>query len=104
MRTKVTKEIPQIEIYEGKLVRLHKKLKGEDSFRAEKIAERTGDDNVTNPPIVIDFSTVTSIQRDYKDGGTVVMDSKTACIVSESLDDVLEAWCEVKRNIDNYEG
>ena len=100
MRIKISKQNPPIEIFEGTLVRLHKKLNGIDSLNAEKVAEKTGDADVLNPPIVIDFATVTSIQKDYKNGGTVVMDAKTACVVMEPLDEVLDAWCEVKRNID----
>jgi hypothetical protein len=100
MRNNVARENPPIEIFEGTLVRLHKKLNGVDSLNAEKVAEKTGDADVLNPPIVIDFATVTSIQKDYKHGGTVVMDAKTACIVMEPLDEVLDAWCEVKRNLE----
>ena len=100
MRNNVARENPPIEIFEGTLVRLHKKLNGVDSLNAEKVAEKTGDADVLNPPIVIDFATVTSIQKDYKHGGTVVMDAKTACIVMEPLDEVLDAWCEVKRKLE----
>jgi len=103
MRNNEARENPQIEIFEGTLVRLHKKLNGVDSLNAEKVAEKTGDADVLNPPIVIDFATVTSIQKDYKHGGTVVMDAKTACIVMEPLDEVLDAWCEVKRNLDRIQ-
>ena len=100
MRNNVARENPPIEIFEGTLVRLHKKLNGVDSLNAEKVAEKTGDADVLNPPIVIDFATVTSIQKDYKPGGTVVIDAKPACIVMEPLDEVLDAWCEVKRNLE----
>lgn len=100
MRNNVLPENSQIEIFEGTLVRLHKKLKGDDRRQAKEVAEKTGDNDVLNPPIVIDFATVTSIQMDYKDGGTVVMDAKTACIVMEPLEEVLDAWCEVKRNLE----
>ena len=103
MRNNIARENPPIEIFEGTLVRLHKKLNGVDSLNAEKVAEKTGDSDVLNPPIVIDFATVTSIQKDYKHGGTVVMDAKTACIVMEPLDEVLDAWCEVKRNLDRIQ-
>lgn len=100
MRNNMVKDNPPIEIFEGTLVRLHKKLKGDDWRKAKEVVEETGSYDVLNPPIVIDFATVTSIQKDYKDGGTVVMDAKTACIVMEPLDEVLDAWCEVKRNLD----
>ena len=99
MRNNVARENPPIEIFEGTLVRLHKKLKGDDWRKAKEVVEETGNQDVLNPPIVIDFATVTSIQQDYKDGGTVVMDAKTACIVMEPLAEVLDVWCEVKRNI-----
>jgi hypothetical protein len=89
-----------IDIYEGTLVRLHKVLKEDDVYRAERIAAKRGDIDGRNPTIVIDFKYVTSIQKDFKYGGTVVMDAKTACIVIEPLEDVLDAWCEVKRNME----
>ena len=41
-----------------------------------------------------------AVSVDFKYGGTVVMDAKTACIVIEPLEDVLDAWCEVKRNME----
>lgn len=99
MRKNIATDNPPIEIFEGTLVRLHKKLKGDDWRKAKEVVEQTGNSDVLNPPIVIDFASVTSIQQDYKDGGTVVMDAKTACIVIEPLDEVLDAWCEVKRNL-----
>ena len=88
-----------IEVIEGSLVRLHKMLQGEDRLRAKERARDLGDQDICFPVIVIDFKYVTSIQVDYKQGGTVVMDAKTACIVKEPLEDVLDAWCEVKRNL-----
>lgn len=96
MRHNTPRELPEIEIYAGTLVKLHKKLKEGDMMRAERVVGSTGDTDALNPPIVIDFETVTSIQKDYKDGGTVVMDAKTACIVMEPLEEVLTAWCSVK--------
>lgn len=90
------RNLAPIEIYAGTLVRLHKKLKGDDWRKAKEIAERTGDSEGLNPPMVIDFETVTSIQKDFKDGGTVIMDAKTACVVSEPLEEVLDAWIQVK--------
>lgn len=100
MRNNQVLENPPVEIFEGTLVRLHKKLKGDDWRKAKEVVEETGvNSDVLNPPIVIDFAYVTSIQKDYKDGGTVVMDAKTACIVMEPLEEVLDAWCEVKKNL-----
>ena len=100
MRNNQVLENPPIQIFEGTLVRLHKKLKGDDWRKAKEVVEETGgNSDVLNPTIVIDFAYVTSIQKDYKYGGTVVMDAKTACIVMEPLEEVLDAWCEVKRNL-----
>jgi hypothetical protein len=89
-----------IEVFEGSLVRLHKMLQGDDKLRAKEKAAQTNNPDVCCPVIVIDFKYVTSIQMDYKQGGTVVMDAKTACIVKEPLEEVLDAWCEVKRNLE----
>lgn len=88
-----------IEIYGDSLVRLHKVLKEEDQMRANYKAERFGKEANTNPIIIIDFATITSIQEDYKRNGTVVMDKKTAVIVTEPLGDVLQAWLDVKENL-----
>lgn len=103
MKGNINKGNLPVEIFEGSLVMLHKVLKGEDVYKAERLANQRGDNQVCNPPIVIDFKYVTSIQMDYKDGGTVIMDAKTACIVTEPLEEVLDAWCEVKRNLEQTE-
>ena len=100
MRQDITDDMAPIEVIEGSLVRLHKVLQGDDILRAKAKAAQKGDPGICSPSIVIDFKYVTSIQADYKQGGTVVMDAKTACIVKEPLEDVLEAWCEVKRNLE----
>ena len=99
MRQNIVETEP-IAVIEGSLVRLHKMLQGEDKLRAKEKAAQTNNPDVCFPTIVIDFKYVTSIQTDYKQGGTVVMDAKTACIVKEPLEDVLDAWCEVKRNLE----
>ena len=90
----------EIEIYGDSLVRLHKVLKEDDLLKALHRAERTGGESNVTPVIIIDFSTVTSIQEDYKRKGSVIMDNnKTAVIVVESLEDVLDAWREVKERL-----
>lgn len=100
MARDVDNSVAPIEVFEGTLVKLHKVLKGNDADTAELRAAKRGDPDGRNPTIVIDFQYVTSIQKDFLGGGTVVMDAKTACIVIEPLEEVLEAWCEVKRNLD----
>lgn len=89
----------QIEIFSNSLVKLHKVLKEEDQLRANHRAEKYGEEANTNPVIIIDFATITSIQEDYKRNGTVIMDKKTAVIVVEPLPEVLDAWIEVKENL-----
>ncbi len=94
----------EIEIYGDSLVRLHKVLKEDDLLKALHRAERTGGESNVTPVIIIDFSTVTSIQEDYKRKGSVIMDNnKTAVIVVEHLSDVLDAWCEVKARLSEKE-
>ena len=96
----IAKEKEEIEIYGDSLVRLHKVLKEEDLLKSLHRAERSGEEANVTPVIIIDFSTVTSIQEDYKRHGTIIMDSnKTAVIVKESLSDVLDVWCEIKERI-----
>ena len=90
----------QIEIVGKSLVKLHKVLKEEDQLRANHRAEKYGEEANTNPIIIIDFASITSIQEDYKRNGTVIMDKKTAVIVVEPLCDVLDAWIEVKENLE----
>ena len=75
---------------------LHKVLKEEDRLRAMHKQDRYGKPVNTVPCIAIDFSTVTSIQEDYKNNGTVIIDKKTAVVVKEPFEDVLDAWIEVQ--------
>lgn len=96
MRNRHEKPEGDIEIYGASLVKLHKVLKQDDRIKAEHEAERRGVEANTNPVIVIDFESVSSIQEDYNRGGTIIMDSKNAVIVSETLSEVLDAWIEVK--------
>ena len=88
-------EYQEIEV-KGTLVRLHKRLNQKDLDKCEVSARRNGMKMITSPTIIIDFLSVTSIQEDFRDGGTIIMDAKTACLVREPLEDVLEAWCKVK--------
>lgn len=92
-------DIGPIEIFGGSLVKLHKVLKEEDRLRASHKADKYGEEANLNPTIIIDFASITSIQEDYKNNGTVVMDKKTAVVVTEPLSDVLDAWLEVKDNL-----
>ena len=95
MRTKRDRQDGEIEIYGDSFVKLHKVLKEDDRLKAEHQAERRGEAANTNPVIIIDFATVTSIQEDYSRGGTIVIDKKNAVIVTEPLADVLDAWIDV---------
>lgn len=99
MRGNRNNEVGQVEIFSDSLVKLHKVLKEEDRLRANHRAEKYGEEANINPTIIIDFATITSIQEDYKNNGTVVMDKKTAVVVIEPLSEVLEAWMEVKNNL-----
>ena len=99
MKVKSSQEMGQIEIFAGSLVKLHKVLKEEDRLRASHRAEKYGEEANINPTIIIDFESITSIQEDYKNNGTVVMDKKTAVVVIEPLSEVLDAWMEVKDNL-----
>lgn len=84
----------------GTLVRLHKQLKPRDIERVELNACKKGIEMNTNPTIIIDFISVTSIQEDFKDGGTIIIDAKTACIVVEPMEEVLAAWRKVKEYLE----
>lgn len=99
MRDNKRKADCDVEIYGGRLVRLHKVLKEDDLLKATHRAERRGEEANTNPAIIIDFTTVSSIQEDYARGGTIIMDRKTAVIVSEPLPVVLDAWLEVNERL-----
>ena len=99
MRQSMNQEMGEIEIFGDSLVKLHKVLKEEDLYRAAHRAERLGEEVNTNPAIIIDFTSVTSIQEDYKRNGTIIIDKKTAVIVIEPMADVLEAWIEVKNRL-----
>ena len=99
MRGKTSRDMGQIEIFADSLVKLHKVLKEEDRLQANHRAEKYGEEANINPTIIIDFASITSIQEDYRNNGTVVMDKKTAVVVIEPLSDVLDAWIEVKSNL-----
>lgn len=99
MRNRSTRHDVDIEIYGDSFVKLHKVLKEDDRLKAEHQAERRGEEANTNPIIIIDFATVTSIQEDYSRGGTIVIDKKNAVIVTEPLASVLDAWLEVNERL-----
>lgn len=89
-------ESKPIEILGQSIVLLHKVLKEEDLLKAMRKRDLHGEPVNMVPPIAIDFTTVTSIQEDYKNNGTVVMDRKTAVVVKEPFADVLEVWIEIQ--------
>ena len=90
---------PPIEILGASIVMLHKVLKEEDWLKAMRKRDKYGEPVNTEPCIAIDFTTVTSIQEDYKHNGTVIMDKKTAVIVKEPFEDVLNVWIEVQNRM-----
>ena len=100
-RTLQASDIEQepIEILGTSIVMLHKVLKEEDRLRAMHKQDRYGEPVNTVPCIAIDFSTVTSIQEDYKNNGTVIIDKKTAVVVREAFKDVLDVWIEVQNRM-----
>lgn len=85
-----------IEILGRSIVLLHKVLKEEDQLKAIHKQKKYGEPVNMEPPIAIDFTTVTSIQEDYKNHGTVILDRKTAVVVKEPFADVLDVWIEVQ--------
>lgn len=92
-------ESQPIEILGRSIVLLHKVLKEEDWLKAMRKRDKYGEPVNTEPCIAIDFTTVTSIQEDYKHNGTVIMDKKTAVIVKEPFKDVLDVWIEVQNQM-----
>ena len=88
-----------IKILGASIVMLHKVLKEEDWLKAMRKRDKYGEPVNTEPCIAIDFTTVTSIQEDYKHNGTVIMDKKTAVIVKEPFEDVLNVWIEVQNRM-----
>lgn len=81
------------------IVMLHKVLKEEDWLKAIRKQNKYGEPANTEPCIAIDFSTITSIQEDYKNNGTVIIDKKTAVVVREAFKDVLDVWIEVQNRM-----
>lgn len=100
-RTAQASDIEQkpIEILGTSIVMLHKVLKEEDWLKAMRKRDKYGEPVNTEPCIAIDFTTVTSIQEDYKHNGTVIMDKKTAVIVKEPFKDVLDVWIDVQNRM-----
>ena len=82
---------------------LHKILKEGDLLKAMRKRDIYGEPVKMEPSIAIDFTTVTSIQEDYKNGGTIIMDRKTAVIVKEKFADVLEVWTDVYSRMDHMQ-
>lgn len=78
---------------------LHKVLKEEDKFRAMRNQEKYGEVANMEPAMAIDLTSVTCIQEDYKYGGTVIIDKKTAVIVKEQFADVLDVWVEAQNRM-----
>ena len=85
------------------IVILHKVLKEEDVFRAMRKQEKYGEAVNTEPAMAIDLTSVTCIQEDYKYGGTVIIDKKTAVIVKEAFADVLDVWVEVQNRMEHMQ-
>jgi hypothetical protein len=104
-RTLQASDIEQkpIEILGTSIVMLHKVLKEEDWLKAMRKRDKYGEPVNTEPCIAIDFTTVTSIQEDYKHNGTVIMDKKTAVIVKEPFEDVLDVWIDVQNRMQHAE-
>ena len=96
-------ESKPIEILGRSIVLLHKVLKEEDLLKAMRKRDLHGEPVNMVPPIAIDFTTVTSIQEDYKNNGTVVMDKKLAVVVKEPFADVLEVWISVQNRMPQTE-
>lgn len=92
-----------IEILGQSIVVLHKVLKEEDLLKAMRKRDIHGEPVNMIPQIAIDFTTVTSIQEDYKHNGTVIMDKKTAVIVKEPFEDVLDVWIDVQNRMQHAE-
>lgn len=92
-----------IRILGRSIVILHKVLKEEDKFRAMRNQEKYGEAANVEPAMAIDLTTVTCIQEDYKYGGTVIIDKKTAVIVKEQFADVLDVWVEAQNRMENMQ-
>ena len=92
-----------IRILGHSIVLLHKVLKEEDKFRAMHKQEKYGEVANTEPAMAIALTTVTCIQEDYKYGGTVIIDKKTAVIVKEKFADVLDVWVEVQNRMEHMQ-
>ena len=92
-----------IEILGQSIAILHKILKEEDLLKAMRKRDHYGEPVNMVPQIAIDFTTVTSIQEDYKNNGTVIIDRKTAVVVKEPFADVLDVWIKVQNRMQQTE-
>lgn len=98
-RQSASHETSPVTIVGQSIVLLHKILKEEDQLRAMRKQGSYGISVKFEPTIAIDFAYVTSVQEDYKNNGTVVIDKKTAVVVKESFADVLEAWVKIQNDM-----
>ncbi len=85
------------------IVILHKILKEGDQIKAMRKREVYGEPVNLEPSIAIDFTAVTSVQEDYKNGGTIIMDGKMAVVVKELFADVLEVWTDVQSRMEHMQ-
>lgn len=93
------KSITPITTLGQSIVVLHKVLKEEDMLKAMRKRETFGEPVSIDISIAIDFTSVTSIQEDYKNNGTVIIDKKTAVVVHEPFNEVLAVWVDVQERM-----
>ena len=97
------KEFKPIRVLGRSIVVLRKTLSEADQCKAMMRRNARGESVREETPIAIDFTTVTSVQEDFKTGGTIILDRRTAVAVREPFAEVLNIWVDVHNRMNHMQ-
>ena len=97
------REFKPIKVLGGSIVVLRKTLSETDQCKVMMRRDARGESMREETPIAIDFTTVTSVQEDFKTGGTIILDRRTAVAVREPFVEVLNIWVDVHNRMNHMQ-
>ena len=97
------REFKPIKVLGGSIVVLGKTLSETDQCKVMMRRDARGESMREETPIAIDFTTVTSVQEDFKTGGTIILDRRTAVAVREPFVEVLNIWVDVHNRMNHMQ-
>ena len=98
-----SRESKPIKVLGRSIVVLRKTLNETDRCKAMMRSNARGENACEDTPIAIDFTTVTSVQEDFKTGGTIILDRRTAVAVREPYADVLGIWVDTHNRMNHMQ-